>query len=33
MDFSDTQVYENEDNLFTDSHALTEEESLQVKYN
>ncbi|KAG5306784.1 MDC1 protein, partial [Acromyrmex insinuator] len=30
MDFSATQVYEDEDNLFTDSHALTEEESVQV---
>jgi len=31
MDFSATQVYEDEDNLFTDSHALTDEESVQVK--
>ncbi|KYN45133.1 Mediator of DNA damage checkpoint protein 1 [Trachymyrmex septentrionalis] len=30
MDFSATQIYEDEDNLFTDSYALTEEESVQV---
>ncbi|XP_018373666.1 PREDICTED: mediator of DNA damage checkpoint protein 1-like [Trachymyrmex cornetzi] len=30
MDFSATQVYKDEDNLFTDSHALSEEESVQV---
>ncbi|KAG5325297.1 MDC1 protein, partial [Pseudoatta argentina] len=30
MDFSATQVYEDEDNLFTDSHTSTEEESVQV---
>jgi len=35
MDLAATQVYEDDDFLFTQkiSHALEEEESVQVKYN